>query len=230
MDLSTLNISVADGAAFACFLVAWVGYAHVADRSRWGQGNLITTVHALRRRWMEEAMRRDNRIGDTNLLGNLMRSVTFFTSTTIFILGGLLAVLGAADRAREILQDLPLAASTTKVFWELKILVLLVTFTYGFFKLTWSIRQFNYCCILLGAAPPPDGDPAELASAATRAARIANLAGDNFNSGLRAYYFGMAALCWFVHPALFVAATAWVVLVLYRREFRSRTRDVLRAG
>ena len=40
----------------------------------------------------------------------------------------------------------------------------------------------------------------------------------------------MAALCWFVHPALFVAATAWVVLVLYRREFRSRTRDVLRAG
>ena len=99
MDLSTLNISLADGAAFACFLVAWVGYAYVADYSRWSRGNLITTVHELRRRWMEEAVRRENRIGDTNLLGNLMRSVTFFTSTTIFILGGLLAVLGAAERA-----------------------------------------------------------------------------------------------------------------------------------
>lgn len=230
MDLSTLNITRADGAAFACFLVAWVGYAYVADHSRWGRGNLITTVHELRRRWMEEAVRRENRIGDTNLLGNLMRSVTFFTSTTIFILGGLLAVLGAAERAQDILQGLPFATPTSKAFWELKILVLLSAFTYGFFKLTWSIRQFNYCCILLGAAPAADGDPRELEACAARAARVANLAGDNFNSGLRAYYFGLAALCWFVHPALFAAATLWVVLVLYRREFRSRTRAALRGG
>lgn len=230
MDLATLGITLADWAALAAFLGAWIGYACVADYSRWGQGNLITTVHALRRRWMQEALRRENRIGDTNLLGNLMRSVTFFTSTTIFILGGLLAVLGAAERAQDILQELPFAARTGKVFWELKILVLVAAFAYGFFKLTWSIRQFNYCCILLGAAPPPDGDPAELASAAERAARVANLAGDNFNAGLRAYYFGLAALCWFVHPALFVAATAWVVAVLYRREFRSRTQAALRGG
>ncbi|BBK43255.1 hypothetical protein STVA_32750 [Allostella vacuolata] len=160
-----------------------------------------------------------------------MRSVTFFTSTTIFILGGLLAVLGAADRARDILQGVPFTAETSKIFWEMKILVLLVAFTYAFFKLTWSIRQFNYCCILLGAAPPPDGDAAELASCAARAARLANLAGDNFNSGLRAYYFALAALCWFVHPAMFILATIWVVLVLYRREFRSRTHAaLLRAG
>ncbi|BBK32245.1 putative membrane protein [Stella humosa] len=222
-----MNISILDGVAFATFIVAWCGYTFVADHSRWGQGNLITTVHTLRRRWMEEAVRRDNRIGDTNLLGNLMRSVTFFTSTTIFILGGLLAVLGAADRARDILLDLPFAAHTSKVFWELKIMLLLVSFTYAFFKLTWSVRQFNYCCIVLGATPPADGDPAELTAAADQAARLANLAGDNFNAGLRAYYFALAALCWFVHPGLFMAASIWVVLVLYRREFRSHTRRVL---
>ena len=229
MDVSRLEIAVADVAALACFLVAWIGYAYVADYSRWGRENLITTVHALRRRWMEEAFRRENRIGDTNLLGNLMRSVTFFTSTTIFILGGLLAVLGAAERAQDILGELPLVRPTSRLFWEMKVLLLLATFTYGFFKLTWSIRQFNYCCILLGAAPPPDGDAAELAACAGRAARVANLAGDNFNSGLRAYYFGLAALCWFVHPGLFALATMWVVAVLYRREFRSRTRAALRA-
>lgn len=223
-----MTLSILDAVAFACFIAAWAGYAWVADYSPWGRRNLIRTVHALRRRWMEEAVRRDNRIGDTNLLGNLMRSVTFFTSTTIFILGGLLAVLGAADQARDILQDLPFTQATGKTLWELKVLVLLVSFTYAFFKLTWSIRQFNYCCIILGAAPPPDGDAALLEAHGVQAARLANLGGDNFNAGLRAYYFGLGALSWFIHPAFFIAASAWVVLVLYRREFRSRTLAVLR--
>lgn len=230
MDLSTLNISVADGAAFACFLVAWVGYAHVADRSRWGQGNLITTVHALRRRWMEEAMRRDNRIGDTNLLGNLMRSVTFLAWTTIFILGGLLAVLGAADRAREILQDLPLAASTTKVFWELKILVLLVTFTYGSSASPGRSASSTIAASFWVRHPRPTATRRNWRRRRRVPPASRTPGRRRLNSGLRAYYFGMAALCWFVHPALFVAATAWVVLVLYRREFRSRTRDVLRTS
>lgn len=223
-----MMVPILDAAAFACFIAAWAGYTYIADHSAWGRGNLIRTVHGLRRQWMEEAARRDNRIGDTNLLGNLMRSVTFFTSTTIFILGGLLAVLGSGDRAREILQDLPFTQHTDRMLWELKVMVLLLSFTYGFFKLTWSIRQFNYCCIMLGATPSADADPRELAGFSARAARLANLGGDNFNAGLRAYYFGLGALSWFVHPLLFIAASLWVVLVLYRREFRSNTHAVLR--
>ena len=41
----------------------------------------------------------------------------------------------------------------------------------------------------------------------------------HFNNGLRAYYFGLAAVTWFLHPYAVFAATVWVVLVLYRREF-----------
>ena len=52
----------------------------------------------------------------------------------------------------------------------------------------------------------------------------------NFNLGLRAYYFSLALLTWFVHPLLFVIASSWVVGVLYRREFRSRTLKALLAG
>ena len=44
---------------------------------------------------------------------------------------------------------------------------------------------------------------------------------------LRAYYFGLAALAWFVHPYCFMAATAWVVLVTYRREYRSHALKIL---
>ena len=49
----------------------------------------------------------------------------------------------------------------------------------------------------------------------------------NFNNGLRAYYFALAALTWFLHPWLMVAATGWVVYILYQRELHSKTLAAL---
>ncbi len=37
-----------------------------------------------------------------------------------------------------------------------------------------------------------------------------------------------AELGWFVHPWLFMAATVWVIGVLYRREFHSITQRTLK--
>ena len=62
------------------------------------------------------------------------------------------------------------------------------------------------------------------------ATRIATYAGDNFNRGMRAYYLSMAAMSWFLHPWLMVAVTTWIVLVIYRREFRSNTLEAFVAG
>ena len=43
-----------------------------------------------------------------------------------------------------------------------------------------------------------------------RTAAILSFANRNFNQGLRAYYFGVAALSWFLHPALMIAMTLYV--------------------
>jgi uncharacterized membrane protein len=48
--------------------------------------------------------------------------------------------------------------------------------------------------------------------------------------GLRSYYYSLALLMWFIHPYAFMAASAAVVAVLYRREFRSRTLKTLVEG
>ena len=56
---------------------------------------------------------------------------------------------------------------------------------------------------------------------------IISFANRNFNHGLRAYYFGVAAISWFLHPALMIAVTLAVIYVLQQREFRSRTLKVL---
>ncbi len=58
-------------------------------------------------------------------------------------------------------------------------------------------------------------------------ASLNTLAGDEFNRGIRAYYFGFAALAWFVSPAVFIGATLLILAVLYRRDFRSQTLATL---
>ena len=58
---------------------------------------------------------------------------------------------------------------------------------------------------------------------------VIGLAAYHLNRGLRGYFFALAALAWFLHPAIFAFVSTWVVLVLYRREFRSRALRAVRA-
>ena len=62
---------------------------------------------------------------------------------------------------------------------------------------------------------------------AQKCARINTLAGDEFNRGIRSYYFGFAALGWFLHSFLFIALTLLILSVLWRRDFRSKTMRAL---
>jgi uncharacterized membrane protein len=176
---------------------------------------------------MKRMLDREMRMVDTQILGNLMRSMSFFASTTLFIIAGLVAVLGARVDAMAVLQELPFTVDTSAVLWDLKVLLLITVFVYAFFKFTWAFRHYNYCLILVGAIPAPEELDEECHQIALRAARIATSTGRHFNRGIRAYYLGLAALSWFLHPVIFIALTVWVVLVLYRREHRSRLLETL---
>jgi hypothetical protein len=122
-----------------------------------------------------------------------MRSASFFASTTLIIIGGLLAALGRSDQAVSLLNALPLAVKTSPLLWDLKILLLAILFVYAFFKFTWAFRQYNYCLILIGAVALPDRLTEEATRIATRTAQIAPSTARHFNGGMRAYYFGLAA-------------------------------------
>jgi uncharacterized membrane protein len=56
------------------------------------------------------------------------------------------------------------------------------------------------------------------------------MAAREMNRGLRAYYFSIAALSWFVSPLLFMISTGIIVVVLYRREFHSEIVYILSSG
>lgn len=216
------KIPVLDLSALVWFLCCWIGYTAFADRRARSRWTLMSAMHEYRRLWMSEMLKRDIRIVDSNIVGTLARSVTFFASTTIFILAGLLAVFGTIDTAMRVVHELSFAVHTTREVWELKLSGLLLVFIYAFFKFTWSMRHFNYLSVMIGATPSVERLPEWAEDFTERAARVSSNATNTFNRGLRAYYFGLAYLAWFLHPVIFVASTALVVGVLYRREFRSR--------
>jgi len=225
------TLGIADAFAVVWFLAAWIGYGWFSERSRWAQNGLQDVGDQHRLRWARQLVRREMRMTDAALVGNLMQSVSFYASTTIYIIAGLLAVLGTLDQVIRFASDLPFARESSRALWELKLLLLLGVFVFAYFKFTWALREFNLLSILIGGTPwmkAGEDEPAAEA-AAQRLGRVNSLAGDDFNRGIRAYYFGLAAVAWFIQPGLFIALTTVIVIVLYRRDFASPTLEAFRA-
>ncbi len=145
--------AVPDYIALAWLLVCWVGYTVFADRPNRDAPNLVEALHRYRVRWMERMLERELRTSDVNILATLIRSNALFASTTIFILAGLMTILGGFGAAREAVSELSFAVQVSPELWEMKGLVVLLIFVYAFFKFVWSMRQFNFALVLIGAAP-----------------------------------------------------------------------------
>jgi uncharacterized membrane protein len=225
-------LSWGDWAALVWFFGAWIGYATFARRRAEVQPSILAATNRIRNQWMLQVTKREVRVIDGVVVQNLSTSPSFFASTTILIIGGLLAVLGASDKTTELVRALPFAARTSVLVFDLKLLLLTSVFVYAFFRFTWSLRQYTFGALLIASAPEAkefDTDASLSREAfAERAGRVVGLAAETFNDGLRAYYMSFAAIGWFFSPVVFMLATAGVVYILYQREFRSDVLTELR--
>ena len=224
----------ADWLALAWFFAGWVGYALFARRRSEVQPSILAATHRLRHQWMLQVTRRDVRIVDGTIVQSLASSPSFFASTTILIIGGLLTVPATTEKATGLVKEIPFAAQTPVLVFDFKLLVLTAVFVYAFFRFTWSLRQYTFGAMLVGAAPEASEFLADARLSredfALRAGRVLSLAAETFNDGLRAYYLAFATLGWFVSPLMFALATVGVIGILYRREFHSEVLAILRQG
>ncbi|KEQ17728.1 membrane protein [Endozoicomonas numazuensis] len=219
-----------DWFALLSLIVLWVGYTVFAYRKGQTTACLASVLALYRRDWMYRLLGRDNRIADASLLSSLRASVSFFASTSILVMAGLITGIAASEEAVGVLSTMPFVTTYTRELWELKVLVMLIIFVYTFFEFTWSLRLYNFTCVLMGSAPlmhDISGNKTEQKVFADKAGHILTLAANHFNYGLRAYYFALATLSWFIHPSIFIISTIMVVVILYRREFHSKVLDAL---
>lgn len=186
---------------------------------------LASILHVHRVWWMQRMLKREMRVADAALLANLERNVNFFASTTMLVIAALLTVL-TSKYDFTIFENSGLGSENS----QLKLFTLLAIMVYAFFSFTWSLRQFGFGSVLMGAAP--DVNQTSISAKqrkeyAYSTAQVLDQASHAFNYGLRAYYYALASITWFIHPIAFMLATTWVVVVLYRREFHSKPVDVM---
>ncbi|RUY00548.1 DUF599 family protein, partial [Mesorhizobium sp. M7A.F.Ca.US.005.03.2.1] len=104
----SLDLSTADLAALAFFLVAWLLHTFASDGKLVSRVSLTTAMNAQRQAWMRTMAEREIRIVDTAIMSGLQQGTAFFASSSLIAIGGCFALLGASDRVLEVLSDLPL--------------------------------------------------------------------------------------------------------------------------
>lgn len=232
-DINLLLVKDGQWINLAClmwFLFCWIGYSRFARHMAKKTECIASVMHRLRLDWMRQLLYREQRVSDASIIANLERNVSFMASTSILVLAGLLTVMASATEVSQILQEIPVVAGSSVGELQLKLLVLACVFVYAFFTFTWSLRQFGFCGVIVGATPvlKSEGLSAEQQQTyAHHSGKVLDQAAHSYNFGLRAYYFAMAMLAWFVHPVLFVLSVGLVVAILYRREFHSSTLQAL---
>lgn len=215
--------------AFLSFVVLVGGYGLLTGSQRLQRASIVGAVQSQRIRWMENMAVRDSRIVDAQLLASLSQGNAFFASTSAIGIGGLAAMMGSGEKVQGLFERLPYAAKSTPVLWEIKLILLISVFIYAFFKFAWAFRLSHYAAIMIGATPILDADNRETCQDhAARTAQLIGIAAEHANGGIRSFYYAIAGLFWFFHPLAFMAATAWVMVILVRRDFFSRSRRLIR--
>jgi uncharacterized membrane protein len=217
------GLSALDLGALAYFMIAWLGYAPFM---RWRENRRFGVGAAMvdhRREWMDALLGRDERDADTAIVGHIMSTASFFASTTVIVIAGLLGVLlnlaSNAQGAVETWLAIPMPSAL-----QIKIGLIIVIAYYAFQSFTWSIRQANFAAVMMGAAPSAESLNIELRQrlAASMGSIITGVAA-SYDSGMRAYYFALGGITWIFSPILFILVTTGVVALLLYRQTNSRT-------
>jgi uncharacterized membrane protein len=227
---SAVPLTRLDLAAMVWFLAAFAGYAVVLGLPQVEKRSVVGAIQAQRIAWMHNMVSRENRMMDAVVMTQLGQGNAFFASTSAIAIGGLAALLGSGERLLDVLQRLPLSVGGTPALIEMKTLLLMAIFVYAFFKFAWAFRLSHYCSIMIGAAPSATAQVSEQETHAVAVARLIGIAADHTNSGIRSFYYAIAAMAWYFHPLLFILATTWVLLIMIRRDFFSRSRRVVAAA
>lgn len=223
-----VDLTILDLFAVFWLITVLLGIGWYVDNSPIKHPSASQIMQERRFAWMREMARRDVRILDGALLTGLQQSSSFFASTALVSLGGLLAVMGQAERLSEVADTLPFSHPEGPDAFRIRLFAPVIIIAYAFLKFAWAQRLFGYCAVLIGSTPEWDTTrEQEIYAAADSAARVNGLAARSFARGLRGLYFTLGSLAFLIGPMALIACSSAVGLMIYRREFRSDSRTAM---
>ena len=185
-------------------------------------------VAAYRHQWMQQMLTREPRIFDAQTVATLRQGTSFLASTCVIAIGGTLAMIGNADRVAGVAGHLGSEAQP-EIVWEIKLLLIVFFLTSAFLSFIWSNRLFGYCSVVMAAVPNDPKHP-EAEKMAFQAGELNITAARSFNRGLRATYFALASIAWLAGALPLMIAALITLVVIWRQEFASQSRQILLAN
>ncbi len=225
VDLIWSTLSLWDITAVAATLLAWAVIGWLIEHPPKDHPSVTRLVAEYRRDWMLVFMDRSPRIFDAQILNGLRQGTSFFASTGILAIGGLMALIGNPGPLQSVNAALELDPGSA-LLWQTKLGFVMFFVVMAFLRFVWANRLFGYCSIIMASVPNDQTAPHAL-SRAKLAGEINIRAAMNFNRGLRGMYFALAALGWLVHPWVLLGACALTLWTLYSREFQSLSRQLM---
>ncbi|MBM9594849.1 DUF599 domain-containing protein [Roseitranquillus sediminis] len=216
-----------DAIAVACLLIAYKAIGILVEHPVGRRRSVTLMMSEFRRNWMVELAQRENRIFDSQIIGSLRASTSFFASTSIIAIGGVLAVAGNAETLRTVTGGL-LSDDRPVEVHQLKLVTVALFLVAAFLHFVWSNRIFGYCSVVMASVPAPGNSRAM--HVAAQAGELGIRAAYNFNRGLRAVYFALTAATWMIGPIPLIVATLATLWTLWEREFRSHPHRILARG
>ena len=219
-------MSLLDIAALGLFIVCWLAYQPLLGFLVRGGGLINSDMTVIRISWMRNMAVRENRFMDSQILGHALSSASFFASSNLLLIAAAAGVMFGGDQAYRSAASIALIETRSRLLFEGQMALVLITLARGLLDFIWAIRQMNYCLAAFGAVP--DEAEAETKAAYGQAVgELLNPALSSFSSGVRGYYFALAASAWLFGAPAFIVATLGAMTLLLWRQRRSRAAAAL---
>ena len=210
--------------AIVLILALWGFYTPILGML--GRGSLNSQLHAVRMRWLKvhQSTDREHRVFDAILLGHISNSISYFGSGTLLVLAGLVGALANVNSVFNLTRGLAFIDHTMSLqLFTLCVFLLAAILAQCFFSFTYALRKMAYTFAMLGGLQSTKADSVEARVMGEQSAVVLTEAVRSINTGIRGYYYAVAAMFLFAGPYACIAATLAITALLYYRQLFSPT-------
>ena len=210
--------------AIVLILALWGFYTPILGML--GRGSLNSQLHVVRMRWLKvhQSTDREHRVFDAILLGHISNSISYFGSGTLLVLAGLVGALANVNSVFNLTRGLAFIDHTMSLqLFTLCVFLLAAILAQCFFSFTYALRKMAYTFAMLGGLQSTKADSVETRVMGEQSAVVLTEAVRSINTGIRGYYYAVAAMFLFAGPYACIAATLAITALLYYRQLFSPT-------
>ncbi len=195
----------------SCLLLV-IYYFYLSRRTRRIPDSSVQAVNAtIRNRWVKKIMSNCNMdILAIQTLRNSVMAASFMATTAILLVIG---VLNLSEKIGEWSHNLSpflsLCISSSEL-WQIKMGLLLLSFTIAFYNFAMAIRFFNHVGYMINLSNETLFDKDLYKQSCT----YLNKAGSYYSFGTRTFFFSLPIILWFFGPSFLILGTLVLMISL----------------